>query len=145
MLRTRLESNIKDIGTRFEELGARKERLNLRQNVDKRPHRIRGTLAPTSIVNEVVYGRDGDKKALLDLLLSQGSSDKVSVIPVVGMGGIGKTTLAQFVYNDEEVKSSFHLRAWTCVSEDFDAIRVTKTILKSLSHESNDDNDLNLL
>ncbi|XP_042978096.1 putative disease resistance RPP13-like protein 1 [Carya illinoinensis] len=61
------------------------------------------------------------------------------------MGGIGKTTLAQFVYNDEVVKSLFKLRAWTCVSEDFDAIRVTKAILKSLSRESNDDNDLNLL
>ncbi|KAG7980355.1 hypothetical protein I3843_05G179000 [Carya illinoinensis] len=144
-LGSRLESNIKEISTRFEDLAARKEKLNLRQNVDRRPHGIRGPLAPTSIMNEIVYGRDGDKKALLDLLLSQGSSDKVSVIPIIGMGGIGKTTLAQFVYNDEEVKSLFKLRAWTCVSEDFDAIRVTKAILKSLSRESNDDNDLNLL
>ncbi|KAG2671830.1 hypothetical protein I3760_13G012300 [Carya illinoinensis] len=61
------------------------------------------------------------------------------------MGGIGKTTLVQYVYNDEEVKSLFHLRAWTCVSEDFDAIRATKEILKSLGRESNDDNVLNLL
>ncbi|KAF5445978.1 hypothetical protein F2P56_031645 [Juglans regia] len=142
MLRSRLESNIKDISTRFEDLAARKEKLNLRQNVDRRSKKKRGTvLAPTSLPNEVVYGRDGDKKALLDLLLSQGSSDKVSVIPIVGMVGIGKTTLAQFVYNDEEVKSLFHLRAWTCVSEDFDAIRITKAILKSLSHGSNDDDD----
>ncbi|KAG2708533.1 hypothetical protein I3760_05G198300 [Carya illinoinensis] len=145
MLRTRLESNIKDITTRFKDLVARKGELNLKELVDRRPHGIRGTLAPTSIVNEVVYGRDGDKKALLDLLLSQGSSNKVSVIPIVGMGGIGKTTLAQFVYNDEEVKSLFNLRAWTCVSEDFYVNRVTKAILKSLSRESNDDNDLNLL
>ncbi|KAG2708522.1 hypothetical protein I3760_05G197600 [Carya illinoinensis] len=144
-LGSRLESNIKEISTRFEDLAARKEKLNLRQNVDRRPHGIRGPLAPTSIVNEVVYGREGDKKALLDSLRSQGSSDKVSVIPIIGMGGIGKTTLAQFVYNDEEVKSSFEPRAWTCVSEDFDAIRVTKAILKSLSGQSNDDNDLNLL
>ncbi|KAG6655221.1 putative disease resistance RPP13-like protein 1 [Carya illinoinensis] len=144
-LGSRLESNIKEISTRFEVLAARKEKLNLRENVDRRPHGIRGPLAPTSIMNEIVYGRDGDKKALLDLLLSQGSSDKVSVIPIIGMGGIGKTTLAQFVYNDEEVKSLFKLRAWTCVSEDFDAIRVTKAVLKSLSGQSNDDNDLNLL
>ncbi|XP_042978968.1 putative disease resistance RPP13-like protein 1 [Carya illinoinensis] len=144
-LRSRLESNIKEITTRFEDLAAQKEKLNLRQNVDRRPNGIRGPLVPTSIVNEVVYGREGDKKALLDSLLSQGSNDQVSVIPIVGMGGIGKTTLAQFVYNDEEVKSLFKLRAWTCVSEDFDAIRVTKAILKSLSRESNDDNDLNLL
>ncbi|GLT70859.1 hypothetical protein SLA2020_429130 [Shorea laevis] len=61
------------------------------------------------------------------------------------MGGIGKTTLAQLVFNDEKVQSLFDLKAWACVSEDFDVVRVTKTILKSVTSESCDDNDLNLL
>ncbi|XP_059455104.1 putative disease resistance RPP13-like protein 1 [Corylus avellana] len=62
------------------------------------------------------------------------------------MGGIGKTTLAQLVYNDEMVQSSFEIRAWTCVSEDFDAVRVTKAILKSVTFASRKDkNDLDLL
>jgi hypothetical protein len=44
------------------------------------------------------------------------------------MAGIGETTLGQLLFNDEKVQD---LKAWACVSEDFDAIRVTKTILRN--------------
>ncbi|KAF2319656.1 hypothetical protein GH714_017863 [Hevea brasiliensis] len=61
------------------------------------------------------------------------------------MGGIGKTTLAQLVYNDERVMEFFDLRAWVYVSEDFDVARVTKTILEAITLESSDAKDFNLL
>ncbi|XP_035541758.1 putative disease resistance RPP13-like protein 1 [Juglans regia] len=60
------------------------------------------------------------------------------------MGGIGKTTLAQLVYNDTKVQNFFDMKAWACVSEDFDVATVTKTILQSImSSENCDDKDLN--
>ncbi|KAL5698409.1 hypothetical protein ACHQM5_029452 [Ranunculus cassubicifolius] len=49
------------------------------------------------------------------------------------MGGLGKTTLAQWVYNDERAKDHFEVRAWVCVSDDFDVKRLTKAILDSVS------------
>ncbi|KAG7942232.1 hypothetical protein I3843_16G091400 [Carya illinoinensis] len=105
------------------------------------------TIVLTSLVNEAhVYGRAKDKQAILNLLMSVETRDaELSVIPILGMGGIGKTTLAQLVYNDKKVQSFFDLKAWACVSEYFDAIKVTKTILKSVTSKSCDDNDLNLL
>ncbi|CDP19393.1 unnamed protein product [Coffea canephora] len=48
------------------------------------------------------------------------------------MGGVGKTTLAQMVYNDDRVNEVFDSKAWACVSDDFDIIGVTKTILKAI-------------
>ncbi|XP_031255098.1 disease resistance protein RGA2-like [Pistacia vera] len=48
------------------------------------------------------------------------------------MGGIGKTTLAQFAYNNNQVESNFDKIIWVCVSDPFDEIRIAKVILESL-------------
>ncbi|XP_059441791.1 putative disease resistance RPP13-like protein 1 [Corylus avellana] len=144
----RLESKIEEITGRFNRMVKQKDDLKLSsENVDRRSYRTRETLAPTSVVTEAhVYGRDSDKEALLEVLVGEKCSEaQLSVIPIVGMGGMGKTTLAQLVYNDEKVQRFFDLKAWACVSQDFDAVRVTKAILKSVSSSGGDDNDLNLL
>ena len=95
----------------------------------------------TSLVNESrTYGRDKDKKEIVKLLLESGDA-QLSVIPIVGMGGLGKTTLAQLVYKDDEVSRYFDLKAWVCVSEDFDIVRLTKEILYSITLETCHDNN----
>ncbi|EOY20676.1 NB-ARC domain-containing disease resistance protein [Theobroma cacao] len=139
--------NIKEITGRLEGLATRKANLQLRGNGVGRPVAIPKRLLSTSLVNEAkVRGRDKDKKAILDLLLRKDGLDNgVSVIPIVGMGGIGKTTLAQLVYNDDSIRGYFDLKAWVCVSEEFDVIKITKIILQSVRSLSCDINDLNLL
>ncbi|KAH9651166.1 hypothetical protein KPL70_026642 [Citrus sinensis] len=58
------------------------------------------------------------------------------------MGGIGKTTLARLVYNDKEVEG-FNPKAWVCVSEDFDVLKITKAILESVTSSPSNLKDLN--
>ena len=48
------------------------------------------------------------------------------------MGGIGKTTLAQFAYNDKDVIENFDKRIWVCVSDPFDEFRIAKAIIEGL-------------
>ncbi|KAK4404703.1 putative disease resistance protein RGA3 [Sesamum angolense] len=89
--------------------------------------------ARSSLVDEeCVVGRDRERNEIVGMLLGQElSRTNVSVIPIVGMGGIGKTTLAQTVYNDHRLVGKFDLKMWASVSMDFDTIRVTKSIIES--------------
>ncbi|KAH7511300.1 hypothetical protein FEM48_ZijujUnG0027000 [Ziziphus jujuba var. spinosa] len=59
-----------------------------------------------------VYGRDYEKETILKLLLS--NDNNVSVIPILGMAGVGKTTLAHLLYEDLKVNRHFDLKAWMC-------------------------------
>ncbi|CAL5381830.1 unnamed protein product [Camellia sinensis] len=99
----------------------------------------------TSLIHEPrICGRDKEKTEIIDFLLSNESSDsKVSVIPIVGMGGLGKTTLAQMVYNDEVVNKNFDLKAWVCVSDEFDILKISKVILESITSKSCEFKELN--
>ncbi|KAL4600751.1 hypothetical protein ACB092_11G221400 [Castanea dentata] len=79
-----------------------------------------------------MIGRDMDKEEIFKLWQLDVAS-KICVVPIVGMGGIGKTTLAQFVFNDEKVKKSFDLKAWVCVSENFDNLEILKAIYEGIN------------
>uniref|UniRef100_A0A453LCV6 NB-ARC domain-containing protein n=2 Tax=Aegilops tauschii TaxID=37682 RepID=A0A453LCV6_AEGTS len=68
-----------------------------------------------------IFGRDDDKEVVVKLLLDQQDNQRLRVLPIFGMGGLGKTTLAKMVYNDHRVQQHFHLSMWHCVSENFEA------------------------
>lgn len=82
---------------------------------------------------QVVVGREHDKEAIIKLLLTYDDNENVSIIPIVGIGGLGKTTLAQLVYNDEKLEGQFELKAWACVSDNFDVKLIVEKILESVS------------
>ncbi|KAF3773332.1 putative disease resistance RPP13-like protein 3 [Nymphaea thermarum] len=74
-----------------------------------------------------VVGIEKDVKLLVNQLVGgvTGNNKKI-YISVVGMGGLGKTTLARKVYNEPKVKKHFNCSAWVSVSQSFN----TKTLLK---------------
>ncbi|BAT14099.1 Os11g0492500 [Oryza sativa Japonica Group] len=85
-------------------------------------HQVRQT--SSMVFEQSIIGRGSIKDTVIEKMLSQNKSSTpeshVSVLGIVGMPGVGKTTLAQLVYNNTEVCKSFDVRVWVCVSENFD-------------------------
>nr|XP_034888604.1 putative disease resistance protein RGA1 [Populus alba] len=97
-----------------------------------------------SSVNESeIYGRGKEKEELINMLLT--TSGDLPIHAIRGMGGLGKTTLVQLVFNEESVKQHFSLRIWVCVSTDFDLRRLTRAIIESIDGTSCDLQELDPL
>ncbi|XP_050281867.1 putative disease resistance protein RGA4 [Quercus robur] len=95
--------------------------------------------------SEEVIGRENDKKAIIGIPLDLNVEENVSVLPIVGSGGLGKTTLAKLVFNDEEIGNHFEIRLWVCVSDGFDIKRTVQKILNSAKGERKEALEMNTL
>uniref|UniRef100_A0A6M2EX53 Uncharacterized protein n=1 Tax=Populus davidiana TaxID=266767 RepID=A0A6M2EX53_9ROSI len=89
----------------------------------------------TSSEPEITVGRESDKETVKTFLMNSNYKHNVSVISVVGMGGLGKTTLAQHVFNDEQVKAHFGVRLWVSVSGSLDVRKIIKGAVGSDSDD----------
>ncbi|KAG6692103.1 hypothetical protein I3842_10G095900, partial [Carya illinoinensis] len=132
--RLKLAHKIKDIRERLDKINAGKDQFNLterREEVHVMPLRREMT---HSGVESSVIGRHWDKEKIIEPLMN--ANRNVNVISIVGLGGLGKTTLAKSVYNDETVINCFQLKMWVCLSTDFRVTKLMEKILKSAGRKT---------
>jgi NB-ARC domain/Rx N-terminal domain len=104
------------------------------------------------IQTERVFGREKEKQQIFDWLMRSedenpriNAQNSISAYTIVGVGGMGKSTLARLVKNDSRIKSQFDLILWVCVSTRFDVLKITKDIIQEVNKEQTLPQSLNAL
>ncbi|KAM7493487.1 hypothetical protein LguiB_028096 [Lonicera macranthoides] len=109
----------------IEDKGAHNDSLEKRRALNR--HR--------SKVEEIeVVGFVNDFKTVMDMLSKTDLC--LDVISIVGMGGIGKTTLAKKIYNSKLVKERFDCCAWVNVSQEFETKELLLNILRNVAEST---------
>jgi Leucine-rich repeat (LRR) protein len=101
-----------------------------------------GSLGPLLIgsvpTEDAMIGRDVEYQDLVSRLTEssgQCHADPVPVVAVVGDAGMGKTTIAQFAFNDSAVEKCFEMMMWVSVPEKFDEVNLIREIINSAENE----------
>ncbi|XP_045807655.1 putative disease resistance protein RGA1, partial [Trifolium pratense] len=143
--RHNMANEIEKIQKMFDDVVKDMSVLNLNSNVvvvEKPNNEWRET--SSYVLESNIIGRDDDKEKIVNFLRQSHGDQNVSLVAIVGMGGLGKTTLAQLVYSDDEVQNLFDKSMWVCVSDNFDVKTILKNMLKSLLPKEKIDDTLSL-
>ncbi|KAF3952401.1 hypothetical protein CMV_022034 [Castanea mollissima] len=144
-----------DVGHRIRKLNEKldmvfKDKATDGIDFNRQPDVVERPITTSFVDVSHIIGRDNYSNEPLRNLLGVGSLEEGNsycVISLVGMGGIGKTTLAQLAYNHPDVLAHFQQRMWICVSDPFDQCKVAKAIIKEVDpkHGTLDDFELQTL
>ncbi|XVF29589.1 hypothetical protein REPUB_Repub15cG0135000 [Reevesia pubescens] len=132
LFRLKMANKIKDILKSLDDLNTLASQFGLQHRaVDHMtPVFQQSNVETFSFLDESkIVGREKDTSKIFDLLINPNDEQVVSVVPIVGMAGLGKTTLAKLVYNDVDVERHFDVKFWVCVSDNFDVKRILREML----------------
>jgi NB-ARC domain len=100
----------------------------------------------TSFLTESqVFGRENERAQVIEWLKKPTSHAHISAFCIVGAGGLGKTTLAQLIFEDISAENYFNETIWVCVSTSFSVEDITRKILQELGREADANKSLNVL
>ncbi|KAF3325261.1 disease resistance RPP13-like protein 1 [Carex littledalei] len=144
-------SKIKDINSRLEGIAKRRTDLGLTQSPIFPTHGVRRVDSiisrktdPLIVLDDIVGEKiEEDTELLVNWLTEEekGVRENVLVAAIVGMGGIGKTTLAKTIFNDPRIQEEFQLKIWVCVSKEVKGVELLKCVIREAGEEPANTNE----
>ncbi|CAL9002406.1 unnamed protein product [Prunus brigantina] len=137
--RLKIAHKIKNINASLESLNNKAASVGLVARPDATSREVGVVLD-----RETISGFDQDEKYMVgreelvsdivtDLINSSNKREtRPGVMAIVGMAGLGKTTLAKAIYHENEIGSHFNTKIWVCVSNPFDVKTILSGILECL-------------
>ncbi|XP_071912863.1 putative disease resistance protein RGA3 [Coffea arabica] len=146
--RWRMASKVRDIKLKLNEINQEANGLGLVSRLgmtaalpaavgDTRSQQTDSVVAP-------MIGRTNDESKIVKMLLSP-SEKVVSGLPITGMGGLGKTTLAKSIYNNQQIDEHFQKKIWVCVSKKVPVVELFKLMLVQLMKGKVEVDDRNVI
>jgi hypothetical protein len=149
--RLNMGQKVKEINGSLDEIQKLATRFGLgiaSQHVESAPEVIRDIDRETDSLlesSEVVVGRDNDVSKIMELLIGSIGQQVLSVVPIVGMAGLGKTTIAKKIYQLAREKNHFDVTLWVCVSNDFSKGRILGEMLQNVDETTSRLSNLNAI
>lgn len=135
--RIRMLQKVKEVKELLDSIAAERIKFELEEDFESSFEVVVNDDVDVKLVSLIecdVIGRYDEKEMIVENICND--NDFVRVCVVCGIGGIGKTTLAQLVYRDERVDKLFDLKVWLRMSNDFSNVRMIREILKCIEGDS---------
>ncbi|XP_072971176.1 putative disease resistance protein RGA3 [Typha angustifolia] len=144
--RYKVGKQIKKINERIKEIDENKNRFQfpviseVSVNTGSLSYSGRETFLANDNQVDELYGRGEDKEKIISFLVETDNDKMLSILPIVGLGGVGKTSLVQMVLKDERIKEAFRPPSspppiWVCISEEFSVKEIAGKIIECVAGE----------